>query len=429
MHVPRAKRSVPAVSLVAVLVLAAIGFLLLPAASAASTSSAAPRASPGPSTLPSLTLVSAPPSGAKGPDDITSHSLLGNGSGTQLLWTAYQNGINPDGTPGTTGGPTQSTIAGYDPSSGTLVKTINITGKIDGLAADPTLGRLIATINEDSNSSLCVVNQTSGYVAHYAFSPSPTVSGNGGTDSIAIWHGAIYVVHSNPNDTSQPAEYLVTLHPTMHVAQLTPLFRDDSVARNAVSGSSAPMALVDPDTSLVLPSLTPRFGGELATISQADGAVVFAQAGAHHHLEILNVTDNKSGNVPPIDGMTVATASEGTLYVVDAKAGTITALTTDGWPAGTVFVGEPSDNGNPLIGTLNLSSGAITPLGNHFVSPKGLLFVPDLDGSPGVAHHEHHGHHDHDARGHGGEGDGHPDWETLFGRAMAALTTANLRSV
>jgi hypothetical protein len=34
------------------------------------------------------------------------------------------------------------------------------------------------------------------------------------------------------------------------------------------------------------------------------------------------------------------------------------------------------DNHNPLVGTLNLSTGQITPLGNTFGSPKGLLFLP-----------------------------------------------------
>ena len=86
------------------------------------------------------------------------------------------------------------------------------------------------------------------------------------------------------------------------------------------------------------------------------------------------------GNVPPIDGMAVATAGRGTLYVVDNKAGTILALDTSGLPAGTVFVGEPNDNGNPLVGALNLSTGRITPLGNTFASPKGLLFLPSGKG-------------------------------------------------
>jgi len=33
-------------------------------------------------------------------------------------------------------------------------------------------------------------------------------------------------------------------------------------------------------------------------------------------LSLLNLTDNVPGNVPPIDGMAVATAGSGTLYVV-----------------------------------------------------------------------------------------------------------------
>ncbi|HZY70153.1 MAG TPA: hypothetical protein VFF67_04140, partial [Thermoplasmata archaeon] len=66
----------------------------------------------------------------------------------------------------------------------------------------------------------------------------------------------------------------------------------------------------------------------------------------------------------------------GWLFVVDNKAGTIVKLNVTGCTAGTVFLGEPSDNGNPLVGTLNLGTGKITPFTNKFVSPKGLLFVP-----------------------------------------------------
>jgi hypothetical protein len=90
----------------------------------------------------------------------------------------------------------------------------------------------------------------------------------------------------------------------------------------------------------------------------------------------LGVTDNKVGNVPRLDGFAVATSDHGTLYAVDAKASVIYALDTTWWAAGTVFVGEPSDQGNPIVGVLNLSTGVVTPLGNALVSPKGLLFVP-----------------------------------------------------
>jgi hypothetical protein len=352
-----------------------------------------------PMTLPNSTLVSAPPAGAKGPDDITWLASDGLDWGRPVVWTAYQNGVNPDGTPGTPGGTTNSTVAGYDPALGVLVRSISVTGKVDGLTADSSLGRLIATVNEDSHSALKVLDPVSGVSTNYTYSPDPAVSGNGGTDSIAIWGGQIYLVHSNPNDTTQAAEYLVTLHPATHVAALSPLFFDDSAARTVGTGAVVGLHLTDPDTSFVMPAGSHRFSGQLATVSQADGQVIFA---AHHgssvRLHVLNLTDNVSGNVPPIDGFTVATSDRGTLYVVDAKAGTIQALNTAGWPKGTVFVGEPSDNGNPLIGVLDLSTGKISPLGNHFVSPKGLLFVPahadDED------HHGEHGddghHHEHD---------------------------------
>lgn len=85
-----------------------------------------------PATLPSTVLVAAPPPGATGPDDITRLATPGVDCGRALIWAAYQNGINADGTPGTAGGPTRSTVAGYDPFTGRLVETIAVTGKVDG---------------------------------------------------------------------------------------------------------------------------------------------------------------------------------------------------------------------------------------------------------------------------------------------------------
>ncbi len=212
-------------------------------------------------------------------------------------------------------------------------------------------------------------------------SPSPAVSGNGRTDSVAVRGSQIFVVHSNPNDSTQPADYKVTLDNSTHTAFLSPVFADNGTATDAVTGQPVTLALTDPDTNGFMPEESPGFGGQLVTISQGDGQMIFAsRLLSAPRLTVLNLTDNVPGNVPPIDGMAVATADRGTLYVVDRAAGTIMALDTQGWPAGTVFVGEPSDNGNPLIGTLNLFTGQITPLGNTFISPKGLLFLPSGDG-------------------------------------------------
>jgi hypothetical protein len=330
-----------------------------------------------PGALPGTVFVSSPPPGAAGPDDITMMSTPGLDGGKPIIWTAYQNGINPDGTPGTPGGPTKSTVAGYDMSTGALIATIQVTGKVDGLTANPALHALIATDDEDANSNFNLVYPATRSVATYTYDPSPEVAGNGGTDSIAIVHGQIYVSHSNPSDTTQPTAYRVTLDVSTLIAKLTPVFYDDSMATDVNTGAQVQMALTDPDTNYKMPPQSPSFAGDLATISQGDGKIIFASHLLHKpRLSLLSLTDNVPGNVPPIDGLAVATSGRGTLYVVDGAAGTITALNTAGWPTGTVFVGEPNDDANPLIGTLNLSTGVITPFGNSFQSPKGILFVP-----------------------------------------------------
>jgi len=82
---------VPRASLLAVLLVSSIGVLAFPAVSAQPTSEAC-----GPTLLGS-TFVAAPPAGATGPDDITVMSKHGVDGGRGMIWTAYQDGINPTG--------------------------------------------------------------------------------------------------------------------------------------------------------------------------------------------------------------------------------------------------------------------------------------------------------------------------------------------
>ena len=61
------------------------------------------------------------------------------------------------------------------------MKQWDVTGKIDGLGADPATGQVIATVNEDSKSSLYAVS--GGTVTHYTYSPSPLPQRGGPTPS------------------------------------------------------------------------------------------------------------------------------------------------------------------------------------------------------------------------------------------------------
>src|ERR1019366_2080458 len=71
------------------------------------------------------------------PDDIT---RLGD-----ELFVGFQNGVGPQGEPSPDGN-TDSTIVEFSPS-GHVLGQWDITGKADGVTADPALGAVIATVN------------------------------------------------------------------------------------------------------------------------------------------------------------------------------------------------------------------------------------------------------------------------------------------
>jgi len=349
-----------------------VGLFVLPGVSAFSSSAVVS----GPSTLPSTTLVASGPNGVVGPDDLTRLAVNGMDHDRGMIWTEWQNGVQPNGTAGSPGGPNYSTITAFDPITGAVIESVNVSGHVDGVTADHKTGMIIVTSNEDNNSFLAVINPKTLKVTVYTYSPNPAVDQTGGTDSIAIRNGVLYISHSNPLNTEQATVYRVKLDHATLTAKLTPIFYDNSTALDVLAGKPIQMALTDPDSNYFMPLSSPLYAGYLATISQGDGRLILANnLNGKPHIIQLNLTDNVPGNLPPIDGIVVATASSGTLYVVDAKANTISALNTTGWPKGTVFVTEPSDNSNPLLGVLNLKTGVITPLGNAFVSPKGLYFV------------------------------------------------------
>ena len=138
----------------------------------------------------------------------------------------------------------------------------DVKGKVDGLTADPYLGKVIATVNEDANSSLYTISPYSGHVTHYAYNvPLPH---KGGTDAISVYRGRILISASAPSTTgtapkAAPAVYKVALNPETKVATVSPLFLDTSTAialNGPHAGKPVTLALTDPDSNEVV--RTPR---------------------------------------------------------------------------------------------------------------------------------------------------------------------------
>ncbi len=317
------------------------------------------------------------------PDDIT--MIDGN------LFTAFQNGIGPQGQASTDGN-RDSTVVEFT-TNGTVVNQWDVRGKCDGLTADPYTGQVIATVNEDANSSLYSIDPSSGRVVHYSYSKNP-LPHNGGTDAISFYHGQMLISASAPGTTgaaapnpAYPAVYSVTLNRVRHVAYVRALFYDESEATAANGphfGKTVKLGLTDPDSNEVVPWVAPRFGGDFMLTSQGDKEQIYVYAAGswYQHLSVLSLSQS-------VDDTAWATAWNGAFYTTDNGGDTVNVITGTFWP-GTVFVAvTPCDANNApatcpapgfpanYLGQLNMYTGQITPvkLRGATVHPQGMIFV------------------------------------------------------
>ena len=310
------------------------------------------------------------------PDDIV--TLGGN------LYVGFQNGVGSQGEVSISGN-LDSTLVEFTPA-GSVVKQWDVTGKIDGMGADPATGQVIATVNEDSKSSLYTFS--GGAVTHYTYTPSK-LAHLGGTDAVAALNGKILISASAPGTSgkapvSAPAVFAVTLNAGAKTAAVAPFFADNATAtgvNDPNAGKKVTLALTDPDSNLVVPSSSPEFAGDFMLNSQGDQELIFSGASGQN-LQVLKIPT-------PVDDTAWATSASGTLYITDSTANTVDAI-TGSFTTGTAYTAVTPCNANSaptvcpgpgfaanFLGTINLKTGAlgkvavIGPL-----TPKGVVFVP-----------------------------------------------------
>ena len=91
--------------------------------------------------------------------------------------------------------------------AGRSVGQWDVVGKTDGVTADPALGGVIATVNEDANSALYVIRPcTAAAVTRFAYNnDNGVLPHGGGTDAISIHDGQIFISASAPGTIGAPA--------------------------------------------------------------------------------------------------------------------------------------------------------------------------------------------------------------------------------
>ena len=320
------------------------------------------------------------------PDDIT---VLGRD-----IYVTFQNDLGPQGE----ASPSKnlfSTLVEFT-LAGREVRQWDVRGHCDGLTADPALGIVIATVNEDANSSLFTITAGSGRLTHYAYNePLPH---KGGTDAISIYRGQILISASAPGTTgapapkpSYPAVYVTTLNLKTRIATVRPLFYDESPAlalNGPDAGKVVHLALTDPDSNEVVPRISGRFGGDFMLDSQGDKELIFDDsAGARRSLAVLHL-------VRSVDDSAWAAAPSGALYTTDATADTVDTV-SGGFAVGTMYSAvTPCDQNNApascpgpgfppnYLATDNLKTGSLTKvaLTGPPLNPKGMIFIQSLPG-------------------------------------------------
>ena len=311
------------------------------------------------------------------PDDIA--ALGGH------LYVGFQNNLGPQGEAAGSGN-LDSTLVELTPT-GSVVKQWDVKGKIDGMGADPATGRVFATVNEDSKSSLYV--ESGGTITQYTYTRSP-LPHKGGTDAVSVYNGKILVSASAPGTSGTapkdaPAVYVVTLNTAAKTAVLTPFFAINATAtavNGANAGKTVTLALTDPDSNMVMPSSSPKFAGDFMLNAQGDQQLIFSGPSGQN-LQVVKLNN-------AVDDSAVATSASGTLYMTDSSADTVDVITGPFKP-GTAYTAVAPCNANSapavcpappaygpnFLGAIDLKTGTVSKVTiSGVVTPKGMVFVP-----------------------------------------------------
>ena len=282
------------------------------------------------------------------------------------ILVGFGNGVAKDGSDGKS-----STIVQYS-LTGQVERKFSVKGHNDGLRLEPGSDKLWALQNEDGNPNLVIIDLETGQQKLYTFPPTPH---GGGYDDILFKDDHVYMTASNPNLNSAGVNVfpaLVSVSLSGNTVHVTPVLYANHSATDIPSGNSVTLNLTDPD------SLTADLRGNIVLDSQADAELVFiTPGGAVGRVIIPSIPDLSL----TVDDTAFAPKSPAFLLVSDIQGDAIYRIDrpTFEFEPGVAYSASDSSG---IVGTINLDTGAVTPIVTGLGSARGLLFVPVGEGKP-----------------------------------------------
>jgi hypothetical protein len=300
-----------------------------------------------------LSVFAKAPTGLSAPDSI---AVVGD-----HVFVGYGDGHLPDGSDGLNSQIVEFTM------SGTPVHTYTVPGHSDGLKVDPATHLLWALQNEDANANLVIINSETHQQKLFTF--GPTLHG-GGYDDLVFTGCKVFVSASNPanNPNSGPAIVSVTLSGNM--VNIKSVLAGEASAIDIPTDSTVQLNLQDPD-SMTLDPL-----GNIVLDSQGDQQLIIVSNAATPNQRVLRLPLSYLTSAGPVavetDDTAFVTSTQGFILFADKGLNTVYKISRNAFSPGTAFTAA---DGGPFVGTVDFTTGVVTPIVTGLTNPGGMMFV------------------------------------------------------
>jgi hypothetical protein len=300
-----------------------------------------------------LTVFANAPAGLSAPDSV---AVLGN-----HVFVGYGDGHAPDGGDGL-----NSQVVEFA-MDGTVVRSYTVPGHSDGIKVDPFTHRVWALQNEDANANLVIINPQTHKQKLYTFGPTQH---GGGYDDLVFRGCKVYISASNPANNPNTGPAIVSARVQGNMVEVEPVLSGDASAIDIPTDTTVQLNLQDPD-SMTLDPLN-----NIVLDSQADQELIIVSNPSASNQRVLRLPLTYLTPAGPVsveaDDTAFVTSSQGFILFADKGLNKVYMLQKVAFSPGTAFTAA---DGGPFVGTVDLTTGVVTPIVTGLSNPGGMMFV------------------------------------------------------
>ncbi len=192
----------------------------------------------------------------------------------------------------------------------------------------------------------------------------------GGYDDIVFLGCKVYISASNPTHNPNNGPAIVSATLVGNSVEVEPVLAGQADAIDIPTDTAVQLNSQDPD-SMTLDTL-----GNIVLDSQGDQELIIVTNPGTEGQQALRLplTYQASSGPMPVetDDTAFVTSSEGFILFADKGLNTVFTLSRNAFVPGSAYTAA---DGGPFVGTLDLTTGLITPIVTGLMGPGGMMFV------------------------------------------------------